>query len=190
MFSPLSILTEADDGGKQRYINNENWSDDELLRIHLYIIWHYCIISHIKLWLLKMTSSHKYALKYRQWSKVFGHFRFFLYISYKTSFLIYYLEVNSCPISIIILSTKAERYVVYSSNFEITFLKLFFSNRHDLNTGLNNLSAKVLLLQKKWIRLCLTCVHFLYTCHINPRPILVLGPSSLGIIWIEGWYDM
>ena len=95
-----------------------------------------------------MTSSHKYALKYRQWSKVFGHFRFFLYISYKTSFLIYYLEVNSCPISIIILSTKAERYVVYSSNFEITFLKLFFSNRHDLNTGLNNLSAKVLLLQK------------------------------------------
>ena len=84
-----------------------------------------------------MTSSHKYALKYRQWSKVFGHSRFFLYISYKISFLIYYLEVNSCPISIIILSTKAERYVDYSSNFEITF---------DLNTDLNNLSAKVLLL--------------------------------------------
>ena len=72
-----------------------------------------------------MTSSHKYALKYRQWSRVFGRFRFFLYISYTTSFLIYYLEVNSWPISIIILSTKAERYVVYC-NFEITFLKLFF----------------------------------------------------------------
>ena len=84
-----------------------------------------------------MTSSHKYALKYRPWSKVFGHFRLFLYISYKTSFLIYYLEVNSCPISIIILSTKAERYVVYSGNFEITF---------DLSTDSNNLSANVLLL--------------------------------------------
>jgi hypothetical protein len=45
---------------------------------------------------------------------VFGHFRFFLYISYKTTVLKkYYLEVNSCPISIIILSVKAERYVVY-----------------------------------------------------------------------------
>ena len=79
------------------------------------------ITSHIKLWFLKMASSHKYALKYRQWSKVFGHFRFFIYISYKTSFLIYNLEVNSCTISITILSRKAERYVVYSSNFEITF---------------------------------------------------------------------
>ena len=29
MFSLLSILTVADDGGKQRYINNENWSDKE-----------------------------------------------------------------------------------------------------------------------------------------------------------------
>ena len=120
--------------------------NEELLRIHLYIIWHYYIISHIKLSFLKMTSSHKYALKYRQWSKVFGHFRFFLYISYKTSFLIYYLEVNSCPISIIMLSTKAERYVVYSINFEITFWSMHFSNRHDLNRDLNNLSAKVLLL--------------------------------------------
>jgi hypothetical protein len=46
---------------------------------------------------------------------------FSIYFSYKTSFSKYYLEVNSCPISIIILSTKAERYVVYSSNFEITF---------------------------------------------------------------------
>jgi hypothetical protein len=73
-----------------------------------------------------MTSSHKYALKYRQWSKVFGHFRIFLYISYKTSFLIYSLEVNSCPISIIMLSTKAERYVVYSINFEITFEACIF----------------------------------------------------------------
>ena len=27
MFSPLSILTVAYDGSKQRYINNENWSD-------------------------------------------------------------------------------------------------------------------------------------------------------------------
>ena len=120
--------------------------NEELLRIHLYIIWHYYIISHIKLSFLKMTSSHKYALKYRQWSKVFGHFRFFLYISYKTSFLIYYLEVNSCPISIIMLSTKAERYVVYSINFEITFWSMHFSNRHDLNRDLNNLSVKVLLL--------------------------------------------
>ena len=100
--------------------------NEELLRIHLYIIWHYYIISHIKLWFLKMTSSHKYALKYRQWSKVFGHFRIFLYISYKTSYLIYYLEVNSCPISIIMLSTKAERYVVYSINFEITFEACIF----------------------------------------------------------------
>jgi hypothetical protein len=27
MFCSLSILTVADDGSKQRYINNENWSD-------------------------------------------------------------------------------------------------------------------------------------------------------------------
>jgi hypothetical protein len=74
---------------------------------------------------------------YKEWSKGFGHFRFVLNISYTTSVFKYYLEVNSCPISIIILSTKAERYVVYSSNFEITF---------DLKTDLNNLSAKVLLL--------------------------------------------
>jgi hypothetical protein len=33
----------------------------------------------------------------------------------------YYHEVNSCPILIIVLSTKAELYVVYSSYFEITF---------------------------------------------------------------------
>ena len=33
----------------------------------------------------------------------------------------YYLEINSRSILIIILSRKAERYVVYSSNFEITF---------------------------------------------------------------------
>jgi hypothetical protein len=102
---------------------------------HLYIIWHYCIISHIKLWFLKMTSSHKYVLKNRQWSKVFGHFRFAVYISYKTSFLIYYLEVISWPISIIILSTKQKEH-----------FEALFSNRHDLNTDLNNLSAKVLLL--------------------------------------------
>jgi hypothetical protein len=29
MFSPLSILTVAYDGSKQRYINNENWSDKQ-----------------------------------------------------------------------------------------------------------------------------------------------------------------
>ena len=29
MFSSLSILTVADDGCKQRYINNENWSDQK-----------------------------------------------------------------------------------------------------------------------------------------------------------------
>ena len=33
----------------------------------------------------------------------------------------YYLEINSRPILIIISSRKAERYVVYSSNFEINF---------------------------------------------------------------------
>ena len=27
MFTPWSILTVADDGSKQRYINNETWSD-------------------------------------------------------------------------------------------------------------------------------------------------------------------
>ena len=56
------------------------------------------------------------------------------YISYTTSFSKYYLEINSRPILIIILSRKAERYVVYSSNFEITF-EACFSNRHDLNTN-------------------------------------------------------
>ena len=29
MFSPLSILTVADDGSKPSYTNNENWSDKE-----------------------------------------------------------------------------------------------------------------------------------------------------------------
>jgi hypothetical protein len=33
----------------------------------------------------------------------------------------FHLEINSRPILIIISSRKAERYVVYSSNFEITF---------------------------------------------------------------------
>ena len=37
------------------------------------------------------------------------------------SFSKYYLEINSRPILIIISSRKAERYIVYSSNFEITF---------------------------------------------------------------------
>ena len=32
MFSPLSILTVADGGSKQRYINNENWSDKKKRR--------------------------------------------------------------------------------------------------------------------------------------------------------------
>jgi hypothetical protein len=31
MFSSLSILTAADDGSKQRYINNENWSDGKYI---------------------------------------------------------------------------------------------------------------------------------------------------------------
>jgi hypothetical protein len=53
--------------------------------------------------------------------KVFARFQFTLYISYKTSFSKYYLEINSRPILIIILSRKAERYVVHSNNFEITF---------------------------------------------------------------------
>ena len=53
-------------------------------------------------------------LLYRDVPKVFARFQFNLYISYKTSFSKYYLEINSCPILIIILSRKAERYVVYS----------------------------------------------------------------------------
>jgi hypothetical protein len=40
----------------------------------------------------------------------------------------YYHEVNSCPILIIVLSTKAELYVVYSSYFEITFRNMFFKS--------------------------------------------------------------
>ena len=51
---------------------------------------------------------------YRQWTKVFARFQFILYISYKTSFSKYYLEINSRLILIIILSRKAERYVVYN----------------------------------------------------------------------------
>jgi hypothetical protein len=66
-------------------------------------------------------SLRKLAYMYRQWTKVFTRFQFTLYISYKTSFSKYYLEINSRPILIIILSRKSERYVVYSSNFEITF---------------------------------------------------------------------
>ena len=40
---------------------------------------------------------------YRQWTKVFGRFQFSLYISYKTSFTKYYLEINSSLILIIVL---------------------------------------------------------------------------------------
>jgi hypothetical protein len=55
---------------------------------------------------------------------VFGHFRFFLYISYKTTVLKKYcLEVNSCPISI-----TSRKHVVYSSTFEITFCSMFFKS--------------------------------------------------------------
>ena len=40
---------------------------------------------------------------YRQWTKVFGRFQFSLYISYKTSFTKYYLEINSSLILIIVV---------------------------------------------------------------------------------------
>jgi hypothetical protein len=40
----------------------------------------------------------------------------------------YYLEINSRPILIIISSRKAERYAVYSSNFEITLWSMFFKS--------------------------------------------------------------
>jgi hypothetical protein len=35
-------------------------------------------------------------------------------------------EVNSCPILIIVLSTKAEKYAVYNGNFQITVRSLYF----------------------------------------------------------------
>ena len=60
---------------------------------------------------------------YRQWTKLFARFQFTLYISK------YYLEINSRLILIIILSRIAERYVVYSSNFEITFSSMFFKSQ-------------------------------------------------------------
>jgi hypothetical protein len=41
-----------------------------------------------------------------------------IYFIQNYSFSKYYLEINSRPILIIILSKKAERCVVYSSNFE------------------------------------------------------------------------
>jgi hypothetical protein len=56
---------------------------------------------------------------YRKWAKVYEHFPFSLYFS-KYYLIKYYFEVNLDWISIIILSTKADRYVVYISNFEIT----------------------------------------------------------------------
>ena len=76
-----------------------------------------------------------------------------LMTNYFASIYAWYDIIASYPISsygfwkwpALILSTKAERYVVYSSNFERTF-EACFSNRHDLNTELNNLLAKVLLL--------------------------------------------
>jgi hypothetical protein len=74
---------------------------------------------------------------------------------------LFYPAINLYPISIITLSTKAERYVVYSSNFETAF-EACFSNRHDLNTDSNTLSLKVLSMHcvPKEINsvVCLTCI--------------------------------
>jgi hypothetical protein len=78
-------------------------------------------------WYEKMTY-HSLFIIYRLWTKVFVRFQYSLYISY---FSKNYPEVNSCLILI---------------HFEITFWSFFFQNRHDLNTDLNNLSTKVLLL--------------------------------------------
>ena len=47
-------------------------------------------------------------------------------IHIKQQFNFFYPAVNSCPISITTLSTKTERYVVYSSNFETAFEACFF----------------------------------------------------------------
>ena len=59
-----------------------------------------------------------------------------IYFMYNYSFSKYYLEINSRPILIIILSRKAERYVVDSSDFEITFGSMFIKSpwfKHRLN---------------------------------------------------------
>jgi hypothetical protein len=69
---------------------------------------------------------------------------------------------------------KAEIYVVYSSNFERTF-EACFSNRHNLNTELNNLSAKVLLL------------HFVSENKMNS---VVFNVCSLKMFIIDNYFEI
>ena len=58
--------------------------------------------------------------------KVFRHFQYFLYISYKTIFQKNYLAVNSSLIFIIFITIKTELNVVLLYNFKIIFYDKHF----------------------------------------------------------------
>ena len=50
---------------------------------------------------------------YRDMQKVFGHYNFLLYISYKTTFFSkHYSKVNSCSILMKFVPTKERTYIV------------------------------------------------------------------------------
>ena len=124
------------------YVNYYNY-------MHWYILPYQIVFAHQLIQRLNSVfARYVYDKLHRQCTKVFAYI-----FHIKLQFSKYYLEINSRSILIIILSRKAERYVVYCSNFEITFWSMFFKSPW-FKQNVNNFSTKVLSIRKKLIQLC------------------------------------